>query len=264
MNSVPVYRDQDERFLCKKNRVDMSVINKIIIVVALIISAPVWTDSLSNNTLTISQGSLENSLFQLMARRVLTEAYARIDKKLRFETFPLQRSLNIANSGVTDGELERIGDLEEKYSSLIQIPVSIAYDDILVYSKNITFNVDGWQSLKPYKVDLLYGFKLGEQQTKGMNIEKIQKVEQGLRKLNAGRSDLFLGSVGFLCTIKKLNLNEIKPLSPAVETVMMFHYPHKQHESLAEKLEVVLIDMQKTGEIKTIQEKAKQDFTMCH
>jgi hypothetical protein len=40
----------------------------------------------------------------------------------------------------------------------------------------------------------------------------------------------------------------------------MYHYLHKRHKTLAEKLATVLRGMEQKGELKAIQEKALQDF----
>lgn len=208
----------------------------------------------------ISQPSLEYSFFQVIAQHVLTEAYARIGKRAVFQGYPIKRSLTIADNGVTDGELARVAGLHNRYSNLIQISVPISYDQAIVYSKKYAFKVEGWQSLKPYKINYNNGFIYAEQKTKGMDVEVVTTVEQGLQKLNAGRSDLFIGLLGEQCLIKKLNLPDIKSLNPPLDTQNLFHYLHKRHKDLALKLEAVLLQMQESGELKAIQVQARQYF----
>ena len=238
----------------------MNYFHKTIIVLLLCISSLSRADTKAENSMVLSHGAPGLSLHKITAKRILMSAYSKIGISLKFEELPGERSLLFANNGDTDGELVRIGGIQDKYPNLIQIPISIGYDKILVYSKKYYFKVQGWKSLKPYKIDYMHGFKLAEQKTKDMDTEMVKKVDQGLKKLIAGRSDLFIGSVGFQCSINKLNLPEIKALNPPIDTVVLFHYLHKRHKDMAEKLETVLKQMKESGEMKLLQEQSKLDF----
>jgi len=224
----------------------------------LIASLPTQGDT--SNNITLSQGKLEPVLFKLTARRVLTEAYAGIGKRVVFDSFPEQRSLVAANTGVTDGELIRIGGLQDKYPNLIQVPVLISKNEILAFSKYSNFEIEGWQSLKGYHVSFPFGLQLAELKTQGMNTESVTSIDQGLIKLNVGRSDFFIGTLGYQCSIRRLNLTDIKALNPPVDTVNMFHYLHIKHKELAGKLAKELVRMQESGEMESIQKQARKDF----
>ncbi len=226
----------------------------------LMLIAGLPTQGNTNNNITLSQGKLEPVLFKLTARRVLTKAYAGIGKRVVFESFPEQRSIVAANKGVTDGELVRIGGLQDKFPNLIQVPVLITKNEILAFAKHPNFKIEGWLSLRGYDVSFPFGAQLVELKTQGMNTESVTSIDQGLIKLNAGRSDFFIGTIGFQCSIKRLNLTDIKALNPPIDTVNMFHYLHKRHKDLAEKLAKELARMQESGEMESIQKQSKKDF----
>ena len=55
-------------------------------------------------------------------------------------------------------------------------------------------------------------------------------------------------------------MSGIRILEPPVDQLVLYHYLHKRHAALAEKLEAVLTRMEQEGELKTIQEQAVQNF----
>jgi len=214
----------------------------------------------ANNGIVISQPDIGSSLFILTARRILKEAYSRIGKQAEFEIFPAERSIHLANTGDTDGELARITGLKNSYPNLIEIPISIATSKIFAYSKKHNFTVNGWQSLKPYKIDFIFGFKSAEQNSKGLNTSNVKTRFQGLNKLKEERSDVFVGLLSIQCVINKNNFSGIKQLTPVLDNLKMYHYLHKRNKPIAEKLKTALLQMQETGEIALIQKQVEQEF----
>ena len=228
------------------------------ILIVLVLS--VTSFSQAENSIVISKGNLDYSVYQLMALRIVKTAYSRIGENVEFRGSPVARSIVNADRGITDGELARIEGLEKKFPNLIRVAIPIAYDEVFVYSKNFNFKVEGWHSLLPYKIGLLSGFQRAEQKTAGMNTERVTTEQQGLEKLNIGRSDVFVGLQGTLCLIKKLNLNEITAIDQRLERIIMYHYVHKSHRTMAARLEAVLTQMQASGEMESIQHQAKLDY----
>ncbi len=212
------------------------------------------------DTLVISQPDVVYTLFLQASQLILKEAYARIGIKIKFETLPTERSLDLANKGVTDGELARISGLQNEYPNLIQVPVPTAPNRVFAYSKKHNFPVTDWQSLKPYKIDIIFGSKFLEQKSKGLHATKVKSDYQGLKKLSVGRSDFYIGLFGIKCSINKHNFTDIKMLTPALDEMSMYHYMHKRHKHIADKLTVVLKQMKQDGEMELMQEQAKQEF----
>nr|WP_320192884.1 transporter substrate-binding domain-containing protein [uncultured Desulfobacter sp.] len=196
----------------------------------------------------------------LMGERILKEAYARLGIDFKFIEKSNLRALASANSGDTDGEFERITGLEQTYPNLIMISVPIGYVDIMVYTKEKEFAVEGWHSLAPYSIGFVRGFKLAEAKTEGMNVEVADTTEQALRMLKSGRNDVVLESRRVLCELKDLNVSGIRVLEPPIDQLVLYHYLHIRHTALAAKLEAVLMRMEQQGELKTLQKQAIHDF----
>ena len=234
----------------------MNYFYKIFIVIILSISSSTH----ANNSIVISLADTEYYSFQLMAKRILKLAYSRIGKTVEFEKSPAERSLVNANRGITDGELARIGGLEEEYPNLIMIPTPIAFDEIVAFTKETNFKVEGWSSLSSYRIGFIAGLKIAEQKTKGMKIEMVTSVDQGFKKLNLGRSDVFIGLKGNQCLIETLKLPEIKVMERPLEKITMYHYLNKSHSAIVAELDAVLKQMSESGEMGSIQRQSALEF----
>ncbi|WP_299880972.1 ABC transporter substrate-binding protein [uncultured Cocleimonas sp.] len=202
----------------------------------------------------------KDSVYQLMAKSILSEAYSRIDKRIVLEKIPAIRSLINANNGSHDGLLARSFYAGKGYSNLIRVSVPIAYDEIYVYTKKTDIKITGWGSLSPYTIGYVAGSKTIEQKTKGMMVESVTSEIQGLNKLNLGRNDVFIGLTGAQCLINTLNFSEIKTIKPPLERITLYHYLNKKHMVMAKELEVVLAEMKQSGEMELIQKQSFQDF----
>lgn len=220
----------------------------------------ITSQSYARETIVVSNGGLEKSIFQQMAQRTLTRAYSRLGLDIEYVKVPNQRALTNANTANSDGVLARIAGLEKDFSNLIRIPISVGYDEILVYSKEFNFKVDSWKSLAPYKIGFVSGFKKVEYRTKDMDVEKVTSPTQGLQKLNLGRTDVFIGVIGIKCLAEKLKLPEITAIDKPLERITLYHYLHKRHTKMVDKLIKVLKEMEDSGEIASIQKQAKQEF----
>lgn len=190
----------------------------------------------------------------------LTEAYRRIGIQFDIRRVPSARALQLSNSGEVDGEVQRIANMQKRFPNLIMIPVPLFFIEVTVFAKEITFKVDGWNSLKPYKIGRRIGFKLVENNTQGMNTVSVETPDQLFEMLHAGRIDIVITTpVVWARTSKRLkqqlsnfNPQTIKILRPALQITNLYHYLHKKNKSLVSKITTSLQQMEKEGLIKKI------------
>jgi len=79
------------------------------------------------NVLTFSNnGNSENKLNEISIT-VSEEAYEKIGIDIKVELMPSFRSVRFANSGITDGEVNRIKGFEKQFKNLILVPVPIKF-----------------------------------------------------------------------------------------------------------------------------------------
>ncbi len=234
---------------------------KKLICVCFVVFMLLLTTSLqAQERVVISQAQIAPTAYRLMGERVLKEAYSRIGVELELEDLPAERALVYASEGKTDGEFARIAGIEQNYPNLVMISVPIVYEDIVVYSKEVDFTVDGWESLAPYSINFIRGFKLAEIKTEGMNVEMVNTIEQAFLKLNAGRTDVVVDLRSAQCVLPTLDVSGITALEPPLTQIVMYHYLNTGHKALAAKLEEELKRMAQDGDLKAIQEQAVQDF----
>ena len=146
------------------------------------------------------------------------------------------------------------------------VSVPIGYLDIVIYTKDTNFAVEGWHSLMPYSISIVKGFQLVEAKTEGMQVEAVTTLKQAFLKLNAGRNDVVVDSrsTDTECELKSLSLSGIRILEPPLDQLILYHYLHKRHMVLVKKLEAILLNMKQEGEFKTIQEQVVREFQCEH
>jgi hypothetical protein len=198
---------------------------------------------------------------QIVGGEILRVIYGRLNMTVEFEDVPGTRALVLSSAGVLDGEVHRIAGLSRDLPMLIQLSPAINFIEPTVFTTALRFEVAGWKSLAPYSVGIVRGVGSSEHGTAGMpTVTAASNLENLVRMLNAGRvdllvTDIFSGQVA----VRKLNLQQrIHPLLPPLERIDIFHYLHERHRDLTAKVEAVIADMARTGELAHLREHLTQ------
>lgn len=194
----------------------------------------------------------------IAAQKILTVAYARIGVPVNFVKLPGVRGLMQAEAGQLDGILLRLTN--EADSHLVPAKVVIASEDVVVFTVNKHFAVTGFDSLRPYVIGHIAGVKALEKVLKDAKTEPAPNLESLFRKLAAGRTEVAIDSRNALCVAKKLGLDEIHIIEPALFQPQGMHYLHNKNAALIPKLEAALQQMQKEGLIKKLQDEALASY----
>ncbi len=215
---------------------------------------------LAQSTIIIS--TFEEDTAVVRASVLLKQAYGKLGISMELTRLPASRALIEANNGeLIDGELIRTAGLTKQYSNLVQIPVVIANFKISVFSKKIDFEVNGWDSLKPYEVTFKRGFKGMEKHAEGLNVKRAKSSEAALEMLNMERTDIVVVPyLDGLVLRKKLNLPQLKILEAPLEQIHLYHYLHKNHKELITRITQVLKAMEQNGEIVQFWKTIENDF----
>jgi len=212
----------------------------------------------SNNTLTFSKS---NDPVANISEKILQEAYAKVGIKVNTLVLPSERSLQMSNSGRTDGEINRIKGIDNTYLNLRRVPISINILEGVVFSKDLKFELKNWNSLKPYKIGIRRGTKFAEYGTKGMMVRALTNNEQLFQMLDNRRHDIVVTSrLEGLEQIQKLQLNKVLIIEPPLITLKLYHYLHKKHTHLLTRIQSVLEKMRESGRIKTIRQEAIEEL----
>ncbi len=200
--------------------------------------------------------------FILTAINILREAYKRLDIEVEITHLPGERAINMANRGEVDGEVFRVAGIHEKYTNLLMVPVPVVETDTMAFTKGVTFAVNGWESLQPYTIGFVRGFKMAEDNTQGMNVEPVTTVRQNFLKLNDERIDVVIESrLGGLAMLKELKLTGVAPLEPPINSIQVYHYLHKKHQQLLPKITKVLQDMEQKGIVQKIRQEVIDELS---
>ncbi len=232
---------------------------KCLIIVVVILSITI-RPLLAQDTITIS--TFEEDTAVVRANILLKQAYEKLGVNMVLVRLPASRALIEANNGEQiDGELIRIAGLTKQYPNLVQIPVMNANFKISVFSKTIDFNVNGWESLKPYEVTFKRGFKGMEKHADGLRVKRAKSSGAALEMLNMDRTDIVVVPyLDGLVLRKQLNMPQIKILEPPLEQVHLYHYLHNSHKELIPKITQVLKSMEQNGEITRFWEKLETEL----
>ncbi len=195
--------------------------------------------------------SIKNSSFEPYGVKVMNKVYSQLGYKIKLEPLPAKRSLQYANSGGRyDGELFRISGIEQRYPNLIPIKVSLNESRWMVYSKNPYIKVNGWESLRDYKIGIRRGIQTTANGTLGMDRQIVDTNEQLFALLDKGRVDVVIMSIGNgKKTLKKTASKDIYQLEPPVQIIPVYHFVHKQNDFLVPKITKIMKGLEKEGYI---------------
>lgn len=177
---------------------------------------------------------------------ILKTAYREIGIEVRFETRPGERSLQSANDGDTDADLHRIDGIDLTYTNLVKVKVPLAYNTHSAFVKGLSIPINGYASIQKYSIAYTRGFKAIERGTaKGFNTVPVKDDAAAFRMLAMGRVDIVLTDLDDgRKAIEDLHLSDIKPLSPPIEVIALYHYVNRRHALLVPKLEKALSRVQ--------------------
>ncbi len=180
---------------------------------------------------------------------ILQEAFRRIDRQIDIDHLPAERSLINADSGLTDGEFPRISGLERLYPNLVRVPEKITNYEFVAFSKHHGIKMTTWDTLQPYDVAIVRGWKILEKNivnTRSLVRAKNQKLLFNL--LVNDRADIIVYSrVAGTAFIRSQGLEGIVALEPPLAIRGMYLYLNKKHEQLVKPLAQALKEMKADG-----------------
>ncbi len=189
---------------------------------------------------------------------VLREAYRKIGIHVFISPLPAKRSLHHANEGLSDGELFRIAGMEKTFKNLIRVPVPINYLDGVVMTRKASFDVQGWDSLKPYTIAIRRGVKFSEAGTAGMKQAFFNtNMSLGRILLEENKIDIAViarvNGLKIIQQLKEVNASDdLRLLEPPLQSYPLYHYLHKRFSYLIPKLTTALKELSQSGRIAEI------------
>jgi polar amino acid transport system substrate-binding protein len=204
---------------------------------------------------------LENIPDQYVGGEILKAVYRRLDIAIEFVDLPAKRALVESSQGRVDGEVHRILAVQSEFPSLLPVRASINYIEPSAFVKQRELRIDGWSSIAPYSIGIVRGVGSSERGTSGMSkVEAVATMEQLMQMLASGRIDVAVCDrfSGVLLN-RKLRLDAVvRPLSPALEHIPLYHFLHERHRELVPRVEKVVQEMEAGGEL----ERLRREITL--
>jgi len=163
--------------------------------------------------------------------RVAAEAFRRNGLELKLVKLPAQRGLSNANAGIEDGELIRIAGIEETYPNLLRVPEKMIDLNFVAFTRNPSIAIDGWNSLLPYSVGYVRGWKIYETNVpEAVTQTPVNDGEILFALLEKNRIDVALFSEYLgLDLIHRLGVDGVRLAGPPLASREMFMYLNKKH-----------------------------------
>jgi len=180
---------------------------------------------------------------------IAKELYGRLGISIRINHLPAERALRVANEGVEDGILSRIGGMTKNYPNLIQLDEPTLVREFIAFSKKKDLKISGWEDLKPYNVGIITGWKIMEWNIKDVkSLTRVKDAKNLFKLLVNDRVDIiaFARWPG-LQQIKDLGLKTVWVIENPLATKEMFFYVHKKHKKLIPLLNAALRAMKRDG-----------------
>jgi len=192
---------------------------------------------------------LSNAEQSGMLDLIVKEAFNRLDITAELPFLPAERSIIAANSGLHDGELNRIEGMERVYPNLVRVQESNMDFKFVAFSKKYDFETTDWSTLNSLRVGFIKGWKILEQNMKNHpDLIYVNSAEQLFRQLDKEHIDIALyGELVGHAQLKEMNITDYKVLGPPLATKKMYMYLNKKHEDLAPRVAESLKNMKIDG-----------------
>ncbi len=224
----------------------------ILAIAAVIVSLPAVAQEKFSMTISIGPPLYfeeSDGFFELLT----AEIFERLDLEHEIIWLPPQRSLLYTSDGTYDGHIARTAAVELKFPELIRVPVNVFDFEFMAFARDPDIQINGWESLLPYSVGMINGWKIAEQNTAGAkSVARANDYGQLLSMLEKERIDIaILDRVMGGWKLKQLGY-DIKVLEPPIVSKPNFIYLNKKHAGLAPKIAAVLEAMKKDGSFDAI------------
>lgn len=205
---------------------------------------------------------------QYIGGEILRVVYQRARIPMELVDVPAKRALIESSSGALDGEVHRIFDVSLQYPSLLPLVPAINFIEPTAFVRKAkTMTVDGWDSIKPYNVAIVFGVGSSERGTREFpNVTYCTTLEQAFKMLTADRVDIVVSDeFSGLEALKKLGLqDDVTPLHPPLEHIEIFHFLNKRHADIIPRVEKVISGMAASGELARLRAELIERYLAQH
>lgn len=222
------------------------------------IALPIRCHAEENTLVMVADLEGKGSFQERFCVMIYTEALHRLGYRLELQRYPSARASLLLDKGEVDGDLGRIYDYGETHPNLIRVEEANSSLVFTAFAVKPGIRLEGWESLRDttYKVEYRLGGKrpgiVLPQLVDSDHLSSIPKMEQGLKKLLLGRTDVYI-DVGSITLEAIRELERSQPRAAAIyeagimESFTSHAFLHKKNAALALRLSETLKTMKNEG-----------------
>lgn len=187
----------------------------------------------------------------LASLKVLQEAYGRLGIKIAGRRLPAARSLEMAEAGLVDGEVNRIRAIEEDYPNLLRIGVPVNRLEGVILTCNGSLEHVSMETVRKLHLGIKIGNRYAEMLTEGMpDVVRLPREDKLMILLLEGRLDALLVDRAWAeHEIAKPGMSCLRINEPPLVVVPLYHYLNRRHADLVPMITGELRAMRESGEI---------------
>lgn len=184
-----------------------------------------------------------------MAESLVAEIGNRMGVTIELVSQPVNRAARSLATGAIDAELSRIRDYGNARPELIRVEETIARISYHAYAVKPYSDLDGWQSLAPYRIVHRMGMQFVEEYLVGMDIHALNSTEGGLEFILRGRAELYIETPALVEPLLKTRpeYREIRRIDPPIAWFDTYTYFSPRGADLAERYLQALKSMKADG-----------------
>ena len=210
---------------------------------------------LAHNSVVISLSSDIDSQAFLTADKLVQQISLTMATPIKLIYLPAKRATLLLSSGEIHAELARIPSYQQSIPLAIKVPEPIFQTPYFAYTVSTDFKVNGWQSLKPYKIVTVRGRTFVDEFLSTHRTEKVDSTKAALRFLQAGRADIFIAipyNVELYLNQKGSEFSNLRKLYPAVAHFNLYTFFAEDYSELARDFNRALIKLKEDGQYQAI------------
>lgn len=195
-------------------------------------------------------GVPEPNTLAAMGQAVLQQAYARLGLSFQPQVLPLRRGLMMAEAGQLDGDLMRNAEVLKDHPQLLRIHVPVAVGVYSAYRRGNCPARIGIEELASKRVAYFRGIRAIEMALPASALVGAKDSWDALRHVQQGITEYAIGMQAESdALLAARQADDICRIPEPVLTVPLYHALHKRHAALVPRLEGVLQEMERSGEM---------------
>ena len=185
-----------------------------------------------------------------IADGLLTEIATRMGVKIRLIPLPAKRAALMLASAKIHADIARVAQYQQQVPAAIRVKEAMAKMPYYVYSKQNHVDINGWQSLKPYRIVIVRGFTFVDTHLADHTVSYVDSFHAAFSFLKENRADMLLDygvTAEDLLKTAEFKDSGIRRLLPAVASISTYTFFAAKYVDLAYRYEQALLSMKADG-----------------